>query len=59
MSRFQGRHVVITGGSGGIGKATAARVVAEGGRVLITGTNQGKLDQARIRNMKAIIAWPD
>lgn len=55
MSRFQGRHVVITGGSGGIGKATAARVVAEGGRVLITGTNQGKLDQAR-REIDGLIA---
>ena len=46
MSRFQGRNVVITGGSGGIGRATAARVVSEGGKVLITGTNQEKLDQA-------------
>ena len=33
--RFDGKAVVITGGSGGIGKATAARIVREGGRVLV------------------------
>ncbi|MFB3075416.1 MAG: SDR family NAD(P)-dependent oxidoreductase, partial [Candidatus Methylomirabilales bacterium] len=40
--RFAGKNVLITGGSGGIGKATAERIVAEGGRVLITGTNGEK-----------------
>ena len=44
--RFDGQSFVITGGSGGIGRATAARVVAEGGRVLVTGTNQDKLAAA-------------
>lgn len=47
MSRFEGKKIVITGGSGGIGKATAARIVAEGGRVLATGTNEAKLEQAK------------
>ena len=42
--RFTGKNVLITGGSGGIGKAAAERIVAEGGRVLITGTNREKLD---------------
>ena len=44
--RFDGQNFVITGGSGGIGRATAARVVAEGGRVLVTGTNADKLAAA-------------
>lgn len=41
--RFEGKKVLITGGSGGIGKATAERIVAEGGQMLITGTNEAKL----------------
>lgn len=44
--RFDGRSFVITGGSGGIGRATAGRIVAEGGRVLVTGTNADKLTAA-------------
>ncbi len=41
--RFAGKRILITGGSGGIGRATAERIVAEGGRVLVTGTNPEKL----------------
>ena len=41
--RFTDKKVLITGGSGGIGRATAERIVSEGGRVLITGTNAEKL----------------
>ena len=44
--RFEGQSFVITGGSGGIGRATAARIVAEGGRVLVTGTSSEKLGAA-------------
>ena len=44
--RFADQSFVITGGSSGIGRATAARIVAEGGRVLATGTNAGKLQAA-------------
>ncbi|MFH5806019.1 SDR family oxidoreductase [Alienimonas sp. DA493] len=44
--RFEDQSFVVTGGSGGIGRATAARIVAEGGRVLVTGTNEEKLKAA-------------
>lgn len=44
--RFEGKTIVITGGSGGIGLATAIRIAEEGGRVLVTGTNAGKLEKA-------------
>lgn len=33
--RFAGRHAVITGGASGLGKATSARIVAEGGTVAL------------------------
>jgi NAD(P)-dependent dehydrogenase (short-subunit alcohol dehydrogenase family) len=44
--RFSGKTVLITGGSSGIGLATARRVAEEGGRVAITGTSQKHLDEA-------------
>ena len=55
--RFTGKNVLITGGSGGIGKATAERIVAEGGRVLITGTNGDKLGavKAKLPNVVALM----
>ena len=34
-NRFSGRTAVITGGASGLGKAVAARIVAEGGRVCL------------------------
>ena len=37
MRRFEDKRVLITGGSLGIGKATADRFASEGARVLITG----------------------
>ena len=44
--RFTGRKLVVTGGSSGMGLATAATVVAEGGAVVLVGRNQTKLDEA-------------
>src|ERR1700737_1947154 len=44
--RFDGKVAVITGGSSGIGLATAQRFVAEGGYVFITGRRQSELDKA-------------
>ncbi len=47
MSRYDGKNVVITGGSSGIGFATAKLLVAGGARVLITGRGRAALDSAR------------
>ena len=46
MRRFEGRVALITGGSRGIGLAVARRVVAEGGRVVLTGRRAEALDEA-------------
>lgn len=46
MARFAGKSVVITGGSSGIGLVAGQRIVAEGGQVLLTGTNADKLAAA-------------
>jgi NAD(P)-dependent dehydrogenase (short-subunit alcohol dehydrogenase family) len=54
MSRFAGKTVVVTGGSSGIGLATAQRIAAEGGRVLVTGTDRARLAAARADNIEVI-----
>ncbi|MFE7571002.1 SDR family oxidoreductase [Streptomyces sp. NPDC057539] len=47
MGRYEGKKIVITGGSSGLGLATARSLVDEGARVLITGRDQDKLSAAR------------
>lgn len=47
MTRFNGKNILITGGSSGIGFATARRLKQEGARVLVTGTNPDKLNTAK------------
>jgi len=47
MSNLEGKVAVITGGSSGIGLATARRFVAEGAYVFITGRRQSELDKAK------------
>src|SRR5579863_4154928 len=46
MPRLEGKIAVITGGSSGIGLATAKRFVKEGAYVFITGRRQTELDKA-------------
>jgi NAD(P)-dependent dehydrogenase (short-subunit alcohol dehydrogenase family) len=46
MSKLNGKIAVVTGGSTGIGLATAQRFVAEGAYVFITGRRQQELDAA-------------
>lgn len=46
MKKLQGKVAVITGGSSGIGLATAKRFVAEGAYVFITGRRQSELNVA-------------
>ncbi|WP_271164876.1 SDR family NAD(P)-dependent oxidoreductase [Brevundimonas intermedia] len=44
--RFEGRTAVITGGASGLGRASAARIVAEGGKVVLWDLNADALAAA-------------
>ena len=46
MKKLEGKIAVITGGTSGIGLATAQRFVSEGAHVYITGRRQKELDAA-------------
>lgn len=47
MSRYDGKNVVINGGSSGLGLAAAQYLVDNGARVLVTGRHQETLDDAQ------------
>ncbi|NKX89417.1 glucose 1-dehydrogenase [Nocardia coubleae] len=44
--RFDGKIALVTGGGSGMGLAAARRLIAEGGRVVVTGRDKGRLDAA-------------
>lgn len=46
QGRFDGRAAVVTGGASGLGKAAAARIVAEGGTVVLWDLNPDTLKAA-------------
>ena len=46
MNKLEGKVAVITGGSTGIGLATAKRFTSEGAHVYVTGRRQSELDAA-------------
>lgn len=47
VSRFEGKRILITGGTSGMGLEGAQRIVREGGHVAITGLNEERLERAR------------
>jgi NAD(P)-dependent dehydrogenase (short-subunit alcohol dehydrogenase family) len=47
MARFNGKSVLVTGGSSGIGLAAARTFAAEGARVVVTGRDAAALEDAR------------
>src|SRR3954453_12906068 len=47
MRQFENKVVLITGGGGGIGKASARRFLDEGASVVLSGTRGAKLEAAR------------
>jgi len=56
MSRFSSSHAVITGGTSGIGRATAVRLADEGARVLVTGRDPERLQVVgRVSGVTAVL----
>ena len=47
MNRLQGKRALITGGTSGIGLETARQFIAEGARVIVTGSNPKTIEEAR------------
>jgi 3-oxoacyl-[acyl-carrier protein] reductase len=45
-THLEGKVFILTGATGGLGRATAELLVAEGARVVVTGRDQGRLDEA-------------
>jgi NAD(P)-dependent dehydrogenase (short-subunit alcohol dehydrogenase family) len=45
MSRFEGKRILITGATSGIGRAGALRIASEGGEVIATGRDETALGQ--------------
>ena len=57
-SRFDGRHVIVTGGGRGIGQATARAFAAEGAEVMVLGRTVAELeDTVRQIGDDGGVAW--
>jgi NAD(P)-dependent dehydrogenase (short-subunit alcohol dehydrogenase family) len=56
MKRFDGKNVLVTGGTSGIGLATARAFANEGARVVFTGRDQLALDKAASQLGQNLIA---
>lgn len=60
MGRYAGKTAVVTGGTSGIGLATAKLLLDEGARVLVTGRTDKTLDAARVElGDRAIVVKSD
>ena len=56
MNRFEGKTVLVTGGSTGIGLATAQAFAAGGARVVITGRDPQTLEKASVALRGKVVA---
>lgn len=56
MNRFNGKNVLVTGGTSGIGLAVAQAYAAEGARVIVTGRDEKALEQAVLNISAGTIA---
>src|ERR1700754_3037665 len=59
MKKLEGKTAVITGGNSGIGLATAQEFIAQGAKVIITGSNEKSISEAIALlgdNAKGVIA---
>jgi NAD(P)-dependent dehydrogenase (short-subunit alcohol dehydrogenase family) len=56
MNRFQSKTVLVTGGSSGIGLASALAFLAEGAKVIVTGRDRAALDRVVDEQSAALVA---